>query len=92
MVNVTESTCTLEACLRVKWRGDHNRKLAEVKIAAPFGYLDELTQMKDAAVQNAMHSLQNQIADILGINNKLDDIATRVATAQAAVENAPTDR
>ena len=40
------------------WRGNHNRELATVTIPAPFGYLDELTQMKDAAAQNAMNSLQ----------------------------------
>ena len=87
MSSVTESNVTLTACLRVSWRGNHNRELATVTIPAPFGYLDELTEMKDAAVQNAMNSLQNQIADMLGINDKLDDIANQAAAAQAAAQS-----
>jgi len=87
MASVTASDVTLTACLRVSWRGNHNRELATVTIPAPFGYLDELTEMKDAAVQNAMNSLQNQIADMLGINDKLDDIANQAADAQAAAQN-----
>jgi hypothetical protein len=87
MSSVTESDVTLTACLRVSWRGNHNRELATVTIPAPFGYLDELTEMKDAAVQNAMNSLQNQIADMLGINDKLDDIANQAAAAQAAAQS-----
>ncbi len=86
MASVTTSDVTLTACLRVSWRGNHNRELATVTIPAPFGYLDELTQMKDAAVQNAMNSLQNQIADMLGINDKIDDIANQAADAQAAAQ------
>ena len=87
MSSVTESNVTLTACLRVSWRGNHNRELATVTIPAPFGYLDDLTEMKDAAVQNAMNSLQNQIADMLGINDKLDDIANQAAAAQAAAQS-----
>ena len=87
MSSVTTSDVTLTACLRVSWRGNHNRELATVTIPAPFGYLDELTEMKDAAVQNAMNSLQNQIADMLGINDKLDDIANQAAAAQAAAQS-----
>jgi len=87
MANVTASDVDLTACLRVSWRGNHNRELATVTIPAPFGYLDELTEMKDAAAQNAMNSLQNQIGDMLGINDKLDDIANQAADAQAAAQN-----
>ena len=87
MSSVTESNVTLTACLRVSWRGNHNRELATVTIPAPFGYLDDLTEMKDAAVQNAMNSLQNQISDMLGINDKLDDIANQAAAAQAAAQS-----
>ena len=87
MSSVTTSDVTLTACLRVSFRGNHNRELATVTIPAPFGYLDELTEMKDAAVQNAMNSLQNQIADMLGINDKLDDIANQAAAAQAAAQS-----
>ena len=86
MANVTASNVDLTACLRVSWKGNHNRELATVTIPAPFGYLDELTQMKDAAVQNAMNSLQNQIADMLGINDKIDDIANQAADAQATAQ------
>ena len=78
---VTTSDVTLTACLRVSYRGNHNRELATVTIPAPFGYLDELTEMKDAAAQNAMNSLQNQIADMLGIDSKLNDIADKAAEA-----------
>jgi len=31
--------------------------------------------------------LQNQIGDMLGINDKLDDIANQAADAQAAAQN-----
>jgi hypothetical protein len=86
MAKVTSSDVTLTACLRVSWRGNHNRELGTVTIPAPFGYLDELTQMKDAAAQNAMNSLQNQIGDMLGINDKLDEIANQAADAQAAAQ------
>jgi hypothetical protein len=81
MANVTTSNVDLTACLRVSWRGNHNRELATVTIPAPFGYLDELTQMKDAAAQNAMNSLQNQIADMLGINSHLSSVADKAADA-----------
>ena len=81
MANVTTSNVDLTACLRVSWKGNHNRKLATVTIPAPFGYLDELTQMKDAAAQNAMNSLQNQIADMLGINSHLSSVADKAADA-----------
>ena len=81
MANVTASDVDLTACLRVSWRGNHNRELATVTIPAPFGYLDELTQMKDAAAQNAMNSLQNQIADMLGINSHLSSVADKAADA-----------
>ena len=81
MASVTTSDVTLTACLRVSWKGNHNRELATVTIPAPFGYLDELTQMKDAAAQNAMNSLQNQIADMLGINSHLSSVADKAADA-----------
>ena len=85
--SVTSSDVTLTACLRVSWKGNHNRELATVTIPAPFGYLDEVTQMKDDAVQGAMNSLTDQIADMLGINDKLDDIANQAADAQAAAQS-----
>jgi hypothetical protein len=87
MSSVTSSDVTLTACLRVSWKGNHNRELATVTIPAPFGYLDEVTQMKDDAVQGAMNSLTDQIADMLGINDKLDDIANQAADAQAAAQS-----
>jgi hypothetical protein len=34
-----------------------------------------------------MNSLQNQISDMLGINDKLDDIANQAADAQAAAKS-----
>jgi chemotaxis protein histidine kinase CheA len=85
--SVTASDVTLTACLRVSWKGNHSRELATVTIPAPFGYLDEVTQMKDDAVQGAMNSLTDQIADMLGINDKLDDIANQAADAQAAAQS-----
>jgi len=85
--SVTSSDVTLTACLRVSWKGNHSRELATVTIPAPFGYLDEVTQMKDDAVQGAMNSLTDQIADMLGINDKLDDIANQAADAQAAAQS-----
>ena len=85
--SVTSSDVTLTACLRVSWKGNHSRELATVTIPAPFGYLDEVTQMKDDAVQGAMNSLTDQIADMLGINDKLDDIANQAAAAQAAAQS-----
>jgi len=81
--SVTSSDVTLTACLRVSWKGNHNRELATVTIPAPFGYLDEVTQMKDAAKQNAMNSLTDQMADMLGIDSKLNDIAEKAAAAQS---------
>ena len=87
MSDLTTTDVTLTACLRVSWKGNHKRELATVTIPAPFGYLDENTEMKDAAVQNAMNSLQNQISDMLGINDKSDDIANQAADAQAAAQS-----
>lgn len=84
--SVTTTDITLAACLQIDYDGNHNRLLATVTIPAPFGYLDEVTEMKDDAVQSAMNSLQNQISDMLGINDKLDDISQQAASAQAAAQ------
>ena len=48
--------------------------------------------MKDAAVQQAMHSLQNQIAEMLGINDKLDAIATKLDAIPTKSENSTMTR
>ena len=76
--NITEEKFDLRFCADFRYKGSSKSvSLAQKNIPAPFGYLGQVSDMKEEAKQKAMQKLQNELAQALGIDEKLKDISER---------------
>ena len=76
--NITEEKFDLRFCADFRYKGfSKSVSLAQKNIPAPFGYLGQVSDMKEEAKQKAMQKLQNELAQALGIDEKLKDISER---------------
>ena len=76
ITDVSSTNAEIGSC--VKFRGLDRTKTIEfptVSVPAPYGYLAELTEMKDDAVQNLMDELKDAIINMLPVDQKLEQIA-----------------
>ena len=82
ITDVSSTNAEIGSC--VKFRGLNRTKTIEsptVSVPAPYGYLAELTEMKDEAVQNLMDELKDAILSTLPIDQKLEQVADIASNA-----------
>ena len=76
ITDVTSTNAEIGSCVAFKGYGSTKHiKFPTVSVPAPYGYLAELTEMKDDAVQNLMDELKDAIINMLPVDQKLEQIA-----------------
>jgi len=76
ITDVTSTNAEIGSCVAFKGYGSTKHiQFPTVSVPAPYGYLAELTEMKDDAVQNLMDELKDAIINMLPVDQKLEQIA-----------------
>jgi len=87
--NASEGKVDISACARFKaYKRTKNIQIYSGTIPAPFGYLEQVTEMKDSLKQSAMNSLTKNMAEMLGIDDKLNDLSTKKGAVEASIKAA----
>jgi hypothetical protein len=71
--NVSSSTSSISVTVWAKFRAysrDKTLDLGTITLPAPFGYLDEIAQMKDNAKQNVMNQIKAQVVALTGLDQQ----------------------
>tara|TARA_B110000977_G_scaffold94712_1_gene125199 strand:- start:2599 stop:3930 length:1332 start_codon:yes stop_codon:yes gene_type:complete len=80
--DVTADNAIIGSCVKMKILGKiKDYSFPDVNIPAPYGYLAELTEMKDNAIQNATDELASAILSMLPISGRMDQVTGQVPWA-----------
>jgi hypothetical protein len=65
------SSVSLDVSAKLRWSGENKTvNMGRVTLPAPFGYLDEVAQMKDNAKQDVMNRVKSQVVAITGVDQQ----------------------
>ena len=80
--DVTADNAIIGSCVKMRLFGrTKDYSFPDVNIPAPYGYLAELTEMKDNAKQNATDELASAILSMLPISGRMDQVTGQVPWA-----------
>ena len=80
--DVTADNAIIGSCVKMRSVGRTKKySFPDVNIPAPYGYLAELTEMKDNAKQNATDELASAILSMLPISGRMDQVTGQVPWA-----------
>jgi hypothetical protein len=82
--NVTESSADIGACIEFGYGGhDFQHSFHENISPLPFGYMAQVTEMKDSGKQKLTSTIAKEVSSLLGSNSKIDQLTDKLSQVGA---------
>jgi hypothetical protein len=82
--SVTTQSAQIKLWAEAGWRGsNHTYNFGTVTVPAPFGYLDQLSQMKTQEMQNLKNNVTQKLASALNVDTQTAQLIIQLSQAAA---------
>lgn len=82
--NVTQDSAQIGACIDFSYSShDFQHSFHTTIDPLPFGYMAQLTEMKDSGKQKLTSTISKELSSVLGSNNKIDELTDKLSQVGA---------